>query len=116
MLDIRYVREHAEAVRRVLTEKLFADPAPLDRILALDAERRRLQVERDQANARRNAISKLMSDPAQRDALRKEAAELKERIPGLERAVGDLEAQQEAIALELPNGPLAMLPYRIRAK
>ena len=110
MLDIRYVRENAEKVRRDLVDKLFFDPAPLDEIIKLDAERRRLQVERDNLNARRNAISKEMSDPAKRDALRAEAASIKEQIPALEQAVGDIEKKQEDIALQLPNLPHESVP------
>ena len=110
MLDIRYVRENAEKVRRDLVEKLFFDPAPLDEILKLDAERRRLQVERDNLNARRNAISKEMSDPQKRDALRAEAASIKEKLPALEQAVGDIEQKQEEIALQLPNLPHESVP------
>ncbi|HJZ88818.1 MAG TPA: serine--tRNA ligase [Polyangia bacterium] len=110
MLDIRYVRENAEKVRRDLVEKLFFDPAPLDAILQLDAERRRLQVERDTLNARRNALSKEMSDPTKREALKIEAAALKEKIPALEKAVAEIEAQQTEIALQLPNLPHESVP------
>jgi seryl-tRNA synthetase len=110
MLDIRYVRENAEKVRQILVEKLFFDPAPLDDILKLDAERRRLQVERDSLNARRNAISKEMSDPQKRDALRAEAASIKEKIPALEQAVTEIEQKQEEIALALPNLPHESVP------
>src|SRR5215470_9361730 len=110
MLDIRYVRENAEKVRKDLVEKLFFDPAPLDEILKLDAERRRLQVERDNLNARRNAISKEMSDPQKRDALRAEANSIKEQIPALEQKVTEIEQKQEEIALLLPNLPHPSVP------
>src|SRR5262245_9854716 len=110
MLDIRYVRENAEKVRRDLVEKLFFDPAPLDAILQLDAERRRLQVERDALNARRNAISKEMSDPGKRDALRAEAESIKQKIPALEQAVTEIERKQEERALSLPNLPHESVP------
>jgi seryl-tRNA synthetase len=110
MLDIRYVRENAEKVRKDLVEKLFVDPGPLDEILRFDAERRRLQVERDALNARRNAISKEMSDPQKRDALRAEAAAIKEKLPALEQAVSDIEAKQEELALQLPNLPHESVP------
>jgi seryl-tRNA synthetase len=110
MLDIRYVRENAEKVRKDLVEKLFFDPAPLDEILKLDAERRRLQVDRDTLNARRNAISKEMSDPQKRDALRAEANSIKEQIPALEQKVTEIEQKQEEIALLLPNLPHPSVP------
>jgi seryl-tRNA synthetase len=110
MLDIRYVRDNADKVRRILVDKLFHDPAPLDEILHLDADRRRLQAERDGLNARRNALSKEMSDPSRRDALRAEAAAIKEKIPALEQAVAEIEARQEEVALQLPNLPHESVP------
>ena len=110
MLDIRYVRENAEKVRAILVQKLFLDPAPLDEIVGLDAERRRLQVERDTLLARRNAISKEMSDPQKREALRAEAADLKERVPAIEKALEGLEQRQLEVALQLPNLPDESVP------
>jgi seryl-tRNA synthetase len=110
MLDIRYLREHADEVRRILVEKLFFEPQPLDDILKLDAERRRLQVERDNLNARRNSISKEMSDPQKRDALRAEAASIKEKLPAIETQLAEIEGAQEQLALQLPNLPDPSVP------
>jgi seryl-tRNA synthetase len=110
MLDIRYVRENAGEVRRILIDKLFTDPRPLDDILVLDEERRRTQTERDSMSARRNALAKEMSDPSKREALRAEAAALKDKIPALEQAVAEIERKQEEIALALPNLPHPSVP------
>jgi seryl-tRNA synthetase len=54
MLPIYFVREHPDEVRRALARRNME--APLDEVLAKDAERRRLLTELESLRAERNAI------------------------------------------------------------
>jgi len=57
MLDLNFVRDNLEVVRKALVSRNFPDGA-LDRFIELDAERRRVIGEADKINQQRNAASK----------------------------------------------------------
>ena len=70
MLDINLIRENPEIVRKSLRDRQ-SDPAPVDRILDLDARRRTVIAEVEALKAERNAVSKEISqikEPAARQA------------------------------------------------
>lgn len=55
MLDAKFIRSNANAVREMLQHR--GDEAPLERFLDLDQQRRKLLVEAEQLKARRNEVS-----------------------------------------------------------
>ena len=55
MLSIQFVREHPEEVRRALARR--NTEAPIEEVLALDGERRRVLTEVESLRAERNALS-----------------------------------------------------------
>ena len=59
MLDIRFVRENAEAVKENIRKKFQDEKLPLvDEVIELDEKARKAQAEADELKAARNRISK----------------------------------------------------------
>ena len=106
MLDLRFMREHAEEVRaRVAT--LYME-TPLDEILALDGRHRTILGEVEEARARRNAGSKAVSqerDPDERNRKIAAMRELGDQMAALERELTEVKARLDAALLEMPNLP-----------
>ena len=115
MLDLRYVLDHLDEVRKGLSRRGPAAAGPLARIEALGEERKRSIQELESVLRERNAASEAMSKIAD-----KKSAEFSERREAL-RALGDrakrLEAQQkeaqakvEEVLLSVPNVPYEGIP------
>ncbi len=119
MIDLRLVRSDPDAVRTALARR--GDEALLDPVLALDTERRALQVQVDDLRAERNraseSIGQLMraakNDPsaaAQAEAASAEMRTLKETLDGLEGSLGDLDASLHEALVVVPNLPHPDVP------
>ena len=52
MLQISYIRQHADRVKERLAVKYFAETNLVDEIIALDDEKRKLQVESENIQSR----------------------------------------------------------------
>lgn len=106
MLDLRYLREHPEAVRAAYA-KLFTE-TPLDRVLDLDRVHRGLLTEVEQLRARLNAGSKevgALKDASQRAAKVAEMRALGDQVNAAARQVDVVHQELEQLLLELPNLP-----------
>ncbi|MBW3628507.1 MAG: serine--tRNA ligase [Gemmatimonadetes bacterium] len=116
MLDLRWIREEPDAVKQRLATR--GNPSEtsssIDRILALDEERRALIGEGDALKARRNAVS-------QEVGVRKRRGESADDVIGEMRAVGDrigevdarlrqVEAEIDDVLLRTPNVPDGSVP------
>jgi len=124
MIDLAYIRQRPDEVKAAMV-KLNAT-APIDPILELDAQRRKLLSEVEAMKARRNATSKEMGrfqrrfkevSPDEREALeaefetvRQEMRQLGERIKVLDMALRDVEAQLYDAQLQVPNLPHESVP------
>ena len=109
MLDLRSIRENPERLREVIRLRRV-DPAraDVDRWLQLDAQRRRLQGQLDEANAEKKQLAALgRSDP---DAARRQGQELRERTRGLEEELALVSAAWQAIMEWFPNWPHPKMP------
>src|SRR5262245_39101200 len=115
MLDLNFVRDNFEAVRRALDARGFPREI-LDRFAEIDEERRRVIGEADAINQQRNVYSKeigtLMQAGKREEAEVKKAevAGLKEKQAELEAAREDAEAAMREILINLPNIPDADVP------
>ena len=59
MIDIKFLRENPEVVKKNIENKFQFDKLPLvDKVIELDEQRRKTQQEADNLKASRNAISK----------------------------------------------------------
>jgi seryl-tRNA synthetase len=113
MLSMAFVRENAEKVREGLRSRGHATE-PIDRALAVDAERRKVQTELDRLKAERNAIgpeiAKRKKAGGDASDLLAKTAELAERTRALEAQLAAAERELDEILLGVANVPLADVP------
>ena len=115
MLDLNYVRENINKVRKALDARR-ADTTALDDFTRADKERRRVIAESDQLNAQRNASSReigaLMKEgrKEEAEARRAKVAGLKDRISELDQLRAATEARMHDLLSTLPNIPHASVP------
>jgi seryl-tRNA synthetase len=101
VLDVRRIREDPAAVRAALARRGDGSEAGLDRFAELDEAWRAATQELETRRAEQKARSKGASDPAEREALKGLAAEVKE----LAARVGAAQAERDAVLRALPNPP-----------
>jgi len=107
MLDLKLIRSDPERVKSALARRGAAER--VDELLALDARRRELLPEVENAQAERKALSKRIGEAKQagEDASEPMAAVagLKERIEAGKQELEKVEAELDRLALTLPNLP-----------
>ena len=115
MLDIQYVRENLDEVRRRLATRGF-DIAVFDRFAELDVRRRKAITESGDLSAERNRLSPeigaLMKDGRkdEAEAKRLRVKEWKERIEALETERDSAEGELNDIMHGIPNLPHSSVP------
>jgi seryl-tRNA synthetase len=111
MLDIQLIRNDPQAVHAALARRGIEPP--IDQVLGLDAERRRLLSEVETLKAERNRVSKeigRMKEVADREARIVEMRAIGERIDALDARVRQTDEDLQALLAGLPNLPDASLP------
>src|ERR1043165_6012027 len=115
MLDLNFVRDNLDKVRAALEARQFPTAA-LDDFAQADTERRRVIAESDQLNSERNAASReigaLMKEGKrdEADARRRAVTELKDRIAELDRVRDEAEKRMRELLSTLPNVPHESVP------
>lgn len=102
MLDINFIRENVDLVKKGVGNKGF-DPGLIDKVLELDETRRKLLLEVEQLRARRNRIAE---EKKPSDEGKKIKEELKDKEPGL----ADLQEEYKEILFKIPNLPSEKSP------
>ena len=112
MLDIRLLREQPDHVKEILSRR--GDEFPVDKILALDRERRELLTGVDELKAKRNEGSREVALAKKRgeDAsdLMEEMRETGRAIKFNDERITALETQLHEYMLQIPNLPHASAP------
>jgi len=110
MLDLKFVRENPDVIRKNVKKKFQDAKLPLvDEVLALDVENRNAKQEADTLRAGRNKISKeiggLMAQgkKIEADALKEKVTANTERLTALEAREAELEEKIKLILMTLPN-------------
>ena len=109
MLDAKLIRQDPDAIRAALSArgKPAETDAAVDRVVALDAERRAAIAEGDALKARRNAVSQEVGERKRRredaDDLIAEMRQVNDRIRELDGRLRDLEGELDGVLLRLPN-------------
>lgn len=116
MLDLRFIRENAAAVRRAISDKQLPEAlAKLDALLSIDEEHRLLKRDLEEKQAERNAnarlVGQLKRDGGDATDLMAAMAALSEEVKRLEDRERSLQTQLDALLLEVPNLPHASVPY-----
>jgi len=97
MLDIKYIREHAEEVKKNCADRL--SNANIDEVLTLDEQRRQAISEIDALRAERNQGSKGKPTPEEIEAMKNKRAKIAE----LEASLLELEAKYNEALFKVPN-------------
>ncbi len=110
MLDIKFIRENVDAVKKAARDKNF--DVDVDALIALDDRRRDLLHQTEAIRARRNEVAQAIpkASSEERPALIEEGKALKEKL-----ATGDAELQEvlpefERLLLMVPNIPAEETP------
>lgn len=116
MLTLQLLRSEKDRVLAGLQKKNFSDPSLVDKILSLDEQRRKVQVENDALSAQINAASKsigaLMGSGKKEEAEAAKAAVAshKETSKALAQQLEALEKEQQDLLVLLPNIPHESVP------
>ena len=115
MLDIKFVRENAEAVRENIRKKYQEEKLPLvDEVVELDARYRAALTEANELRASRNALSKKVGqlmgqakkDPSKLAEAEEAKAQVKanaDRLAELEEATAEMGERIKTIMMTIPN-------------
>ena len=109
MISLELIREHPDHVREGMRRR--GEDAPIDRIIELDVERRRLIAEGDGLRTRRNQVSREIGRTRERPPeLIEEMRGVAARIRALEVEVRDRETEINSLLLSVPNIPRDDVP------
>jgi seryl-tRNA synthetase len=104
MLDAAFIRENLDAVKANCKNRNVT--ADVDRVVALDDQRKRLAQETQTLQKRQNEISKLIpieKDKDKKQALIQEGRDLREKVGQLEARSREVEEQLRAVLKTIPN-------------
>ncbi len=105
MLDLKFIRDNPEAVKKAMADR--RTEAPVDEILALDTERRKLVAELEELrHTRKEAARGQGLDKAAID----EARNRREHIKDFEEKVKELDEKLRNLLLQVPNIPQPSVP------
>ncbi len=116
MLSIKLIREEKDRIIKQLKVRNFEADKILNSILKYDNSRRTIQLEKDDAQAKLNELSKNIGklfsqglhDKA--EVLKKETADLKEKIKNLELDFSAMESKITELLITVPNIPHESVP------
>ncbi len=112
MLDLKFIRENTEAVRKGIQQKRADDN--IDAILALDNQRRTLIGEGEGLKAKRNEVSakvgQMKKAGENADAVIEEMNTVKTRIQQLDEELKSVEEKLDELMLTVPNVPHPSVP------
>lgn len=116
MLQVNFIRQHKTYVMERLAIKNFAQPYLVDEVIAADDERKKLQADFDNKQARVNSASReigmLMKqgNKAAAEDLKNEVAAIKLDIDPLKEKMAAVEKQLHHALIQLPNLPASNVP------
>ncbi|MCR5261385.1 MAG: serine--tRNA ligase [Candidatus Gastranaerophilales bacterium] len=107
MLDIKLIRENPEKINELLKRR--NPELSIDKVLEIDAERRKVQTEADELRAKRKSesqkIGMMKKNGENTDAIQEEVRQLGDRIKELEEKQVELDNNQRTLLLHIPNTP-----------
>ncbi|OGE81407.1 MAG: serine--tRNA ligase [Candidatus Doudnabacteria bacterium RIFCSPLOWO2_02_FULL_48_8] len=108
MLDIKFIRENQEVVRKAIKDK-GTNLEALDEVLSLDDTRRKLIIETEALRSRRNEITKNLKK-GKDDSLVDESRKIKDKLSKLELELKEVEDRWLLAMYEIPNIPWKDVP------
>lgn len=112
MLDLKKIREDPEAVKAGGRKKRIPVDEVVDRILVLDADRRKLCHETDELKAHQKKVGKEIAKlkGAEREKLKGEMGDVASRAKTLEARLESVETELSELLLKIPNLPDPEVP------
>src|SRR5690606_21648050 len=116
MLQVNVIRQNVQEVKERLAVKNFKMPELVDSVIALDDQRKKLQLEFDTTQASVNSASKeiggLMAkgEKEAAETKKKEVAELKNKLQPIQQQSAVTEEERQQALVQLPNLPSVLVP------
>ena len=116
MLDIHFIREHAQTVKEGMLAKGEPSAEPVDQVLEKDQNWRdslqELERLRNESKTKAKSIGQLKSQGKDEEAqaIIDETSEMKKRIKELEKSVDEYKQQRDELLLNIPNVPHPSVP------
>lgn len=117
MLTLQLFRQNKDLILDGLKKKNFKDPEIVEAIIALDEQRRFIQVQNDKIAAENNAAAKsiglLIGQGKKEEAeqIKAEVASRKEESKEIASRLASLENEQMELLVKLPNLPHSSVPF-----
>ena len=110
MLDIKFIRENADAIKAGAAKKHLA--VDIDALLKVDEKRRALMQETESMRAKQNEANDKMvaANPGERSMLLPELKKLKESLQKKEEELKGLEHEWQLLMVQVPNIPDLSVP------
>ncbi len=107
MLDIKLIRENPEKINELLKRR--NPELSIDKIIEIDAERRKIQAQADELRAKRKTesqkIGMMKKNGENTDAIQEEVRALGDEVKALEEKQVELDSAQRDMLLRTPNTP-----------
>ena len=107
MLDIKLIRENPEKINELLKRR--NPELSIDKVLEIDADRRKIQAEADELRSKRKnesqKIGMMKKNGENTDAIQEEVRALGDEIKALEEKQVELDNAQKDLLLHIPNIP-----------
>ncbi|MFN2373068.1 MAG: serine--tRNA ligase, partial [Cyclonatronaceae bacterium] len=116
MLDINYIRDNTDTVKKAITDKGENDTGVVDKVLETDTRWRELVHKSDQlrneSNTRAKDIGMLMGQGKKEEAqaLIKQTGEIKDELKTLDEQIRELAELRNGMLLRIPNVPHLSVP------
>ncbi|MCC6124477.1 MAG: serine--tRNA ligase [Pirellulales bacterium] len=104
MLDRKFILENIELIKKNCENR--GVKAEVDRFVAVDEQRKKLQAQVEELNRQANVVSKSIGqakDPAERDARKEEGRKLREQTQAAQAEVDALGVEAEQLQRRIPN-------------
>lgn len=110
MLDIKYIRENADLIKKGARDK--RNNIDLDTLLKLDSEVRPLQTQWEELQSSRNRLSKEIgkASPDQRESMKSEVQAIKSKMETIESDLNLKKAELDAMMLLVPQPARSDVP------
>src|SRR5271157_4602605 len=114
MLDLAFVRDHQDLIRKKLSDRGMNPEAVLGDFYAIDLDRRSAITKAETLKAQRNKateeIARLKKEKQDASALIEESKELREKIAEAEKVAEEADARLRSILTGIPNLPDDSVP------
>ncbi len=111
MLTVKYIADNKEHVISALAVKNFEAAEIVEKVIALDTERKSLKSQSDNAQAEMNALSKEIGGLfksgkiEEANAAKAKTADMKENIKTFSAKLSEVEQELQALLVQIPNVP-----------